>query len=885
MASQAAQPVEVFFSYSHKDEELRDYLATHLIMLKREGVIREWHDRRITAGREWGGEIDARLGSADVILLLVSPDFLASDYCYDVEVERAMHRHEAGEARVIPIILRACDWTRTPFSRLHALPKDAKPVTRWEDRDEALLDIATGIRLAAAELMSDRTAAPPPLGKPTKPVPRLHVPDILRVPFVMRQDREGNDIVERLKAELAPHKNRLIALWGAGGVGKTAIAVESARALIDDFDQRVVWVGADGREDFNLATLLDAVAAQLGHADLRKLSLDSKKEQVHEVLMTAPTLVILDNFETITPEEANHCTEWLLQTAPCSALITTRQHIEGARNIPINPMTLTEAHNLLERLITEVHDQRAFVNFDRERVINTAEANPLVLQWIVGQIDLAQAPEEVLSELAHGEGTAAQRVFDRSYNLPQLAAGGRGVLLALSLFVPSATRSALSEVAGMDNEKNRKRFKEAVKNLSALWLIRTTEDQRLAVEGLTRELTKARLSTDPRSKSFRQRFVSRFRKYTTSHQKPIPSDLNTIEAEMENILAAIDIAFDTKDWRGVMTICDPLKYFFALRGYWDEAIRRGEQAMEAAQSMRDEFSASVFAANTGQIRLDRGEYKEAQRVYKRALDTSKKFAVTVNVVASLIKLATISLTQGDYAEAKRLCEEALESGTKLGNQESVAAALCGIGHVLLEQGQTDEAKRMIQDSLAALESASDQTNRATIVLMLGRVAQSQNDYSEARRCYEEGLELSKKLYNQQAIAASLQLLGALSIDEGDLEGGGNLLDESAVTLRKLGAKYNLAECLESIGILMMKRERFTEAHDSFKEALEIAEASYIPFRIGSVKHSLGLLAERQGDSVRAATWFREAVNIFEEIGADKLRGARQSLKRVEGEPS
>ncbi|MCP3962733.1 MAG: toll/interleukin-1 receptor domain-containing protein [bacterium] len=102
-----AEPaLNVFLSYSHEDEKLREELETHLAPLKRGGQIRTWHDRRIPPGDEWAGEIDDNLELADVVLLLVSPPFIASDYCWDVEVKRATERHEAGEARVIPVILR-----------------------------------------------------------------------------------------------------------------------------------------------------------------------------------------------------------------------------------------------------------------------------------------------------------------------------------------------------------------------------------------------------------------------------------------------------------------------------------------------------------------------------------------------------------------------------------------------------------------------------------------------------------------------------------------------------------------------------------------------------------------------------------------------------------
>ena len=128
------KPLEVFFSYSHRDEKLRDKLAAHLRLLQRQDVITGWYDRKIGAGVEFEGQIDEHLNSAAIILLLVSSSFLDSDYCYDIEMKRAMERHQAGEARVIPVILRDCVWHGAAFGSLEALPKDGKPIMgrAWE---------------------------------------------------------------------------------------------------------------------------------------------------------------------------------------------------------------------------------------------------------------------------------------------------------------------------------------------------------------------------------------------------------------------------------------------------------------------------------------------------------------------------------------------------------------------------------------------------------------------------------------------------------------------------------------------------------------------------------------------------------------------------------
>jgi hypothetical protein len=138
-------PLEVFYSYSHKDENLRYELEKHLAVLRRQGLIVDWHDRRISAGDEWRGEIDAHVRSAHIILLLISADFLASDYCYDVEMKLALDRHEKHAAIVIPIILRPVEWSGAPFAKLQAMPR-GKPITLWPDRDEAIAEVAHAIR-------------------------------------------------------------------------------------------------------------------------------------------------------------------------------------------------------------------------------------------------------------------------------------------------------------------------------------------------------------------------------------------------------------------------------------------------------------------------------------------------------------------------------------------------------------------------------------------------------------------------------------------------------------------------------------------------------------------------------------------------------------------
>jgi hypothetical protein len=201
------QPIEVFYIYAHQDQRLRKRLETHLSAMRQQGIITEWHDRKIVAGTDWKQSIDAHLTTAAVILLLVSPDFLTSDYCYGVEMQRALARHAAGDACVIPVILRPVDWQGTPFAHLQCVPTDAKPVTTWTNRDEAFRNVAMAIRTTIEQLRSH----PSPLPHMQKsdpiqlPVP---TPTLLQAPpsdyrsCVLSYATEDQAFAEKLHADL-----------------------------------------------------------------------------------------------------------------------------------------------------------------------------------------------------------------------------------------------------------------------------------------------------------------------------------------------------------------------------------------------------------------------------------------------------------------------------------------------------------------------------------------------------------------------------------------------------------------------------------------------------------------------------------------------------------
>ena len=153
------KPLGVFCCYARKDQQRLNELRTHLAPLRHQGLVTLWADTDIDAGTEWEKELGLHLNTAHIILLLISPDFIASDYCYNKEMKRALERHERSEARVIPIILRPCAWKKAPFGKLQAMPRDAKPITTWDNSDEAFNDVSERLRDVVEEILAEEEKA------------------------------------------------------------------------------------------------------------------------------------------------------------------------------------------------------------------------------------------------------------------------------------------------------------------------------------------------------------------------------------------------------------------------------------------------------------------------------------------------------------------------------------------------------------------------------------------------------------------------------------------------------------------------------------------------------------------------------------------------------
>jgi hypothetical protein len=300
-------PVKIFFCYAHEDEFLLKQLKRHLKPLQRQGLIDMWYDRDISAGTEWEQEISKRLKEAQIILLLISPDFMYSDYCYGVEMQKALERHAQKEVTVIPIILRPIYWEGT-LGNIQALPTDARPVVDryWHNLDEAFFDVAEGIRKAAEKLISpllpgQNVSLKVPILKPTGATETIALNPKTQESANQKTSYQQffADLLERLKTTrpgiTAATKTQQESFWwfGAGKTGfeftwaftkeglKTGLIInipgnldatkkafdalyEQRAAIEKEFGQSIVWERrSEGKEShillIRLATIVDPV--------------------------------------------------------------------------------------------------------------------------------------------------------------------------------------------------------------------------------------------------------------------------------------------------------------------------------------------------------------------------------------------------------------------------------------------------------------------------------------------------------------------------------------------------------------------------------------------------------------------------------------------------
>ncbi len=699
-------------------------------MLRREKLITTWHSRQVGAGEDLSKALDTHLNSASVILLLVSADFLASNYCYGVEVKRAMERHHSAQsARVIPILLRPVEnWQRAPFGTLQPLPSNGVPITRWSNQDDAFSEVARGIRAALEDLQ--RLAVN---------TPSASFPLIWEVPYPRNQFFTGREeILQRLADTLKPGQPAALsqpqAISGLGGIGKTQLALEYAYHYRASYST-VFWTLADTRESLIASYVTIARRLNLPQQDAQDQML-TVQSTLHWLSTNTNWLLILDNADDLTLLR-----EFLPTAFTGHLLLTTRAQFTGrlATRIEVNTMSQDTGILFLLRRAALLPLPEASLDQAQPENITTARqiyielgGLPLALDqagsyieetqsglpryldlYRVRRTDLLNYHNDLVNDHPEPVATTWSLAFEK---VEQRSAAAADLLRLCAFLQPDAIPEEIITQGTADLDSSLSSFADdpllldkAIAVLGAYSLIsRDNKDNTLSIHRLVQAVLKDSMS-EAKRKEWSLRVVK--------------------------ILDAVFPAVEFRTWQ----LCE----------------RYLPHALACADIVQQEDIMSLDAASllnkVAWYLDDRARYNEAELLYKKSLMIREEQlgGEHPDTATSVNNLAELYRAQGRYEEAEPLYERALKIREQQlgGEHPDTAGSLNNLAALYHELGRIKEAELLFRRALAIRERAlgSEHPDTANSLSWLAFSHQQQQQPDQAQPLYERALAIYERV--------------------------------------------------------------------------------------------------------------------------------------------
>src|SRR6266487_4085585 len=891
--SQPGVPFTIFCSYAHKDEALCRQLQTHLRVLERQGRLFLWHDRLIAAGSEWVKAIDEHLTAASLILLLISPDFLASDSCYAIEMSTALQRQQANQARVIPILLRPVHWQDAPFAYLKALPIDGKPITLWHNRDAAWTNVVTGIHQAINELY--------PLGASTSNA----FPTIWNVPYPRNTFFTGREdllatLVSHLRAYQPAALSQPQAMSGLGGVGKTQLAVEYAYRYAQDYEV-VLWSAADSRETLisgfvELANLLNL--PERNEADQSK----SVAAVKHWLGSHGKWLLILDN-----ADDLSLLNDFLPSVRPGHILFTTRAHALGGLATRIEVGTPTQQIGmllLLRRagllaLDAPLEQAEEADRVGAQQLWQALGGLPLALDQAGAYIEEAQCSvqdylqlfQEQPPELLKQRGGILQDHPDSVYTTLSLSIGAAvqrdaavvDLLRVCALLHPdgipeelfrqgaSHLGSALAPACA-----NLLAWNRLLATVSAYSLLyRQPAEKTLSMHRLVQAVLQDGMP-EPEQAMWTERIIA-----VLKTAFPDPRKHTTWNACERLVPHVLTCTMRTRSWkdphRGLASLLSKTAGYLAKRAQYLEAEPLYQRALHIhEQKLGPKHPQTAHSlVNLATLYREQRRYTEAEAFYQRALQIWEQAqgAEHPDGAYALHGLATLYRERGKYAEAELLCQRALRVREQARGPEhpDVAYPLTDLATLYREQGKYTEAESLYQRALRIRELAHSPEHPQVVYPLTGLATlyREQGRYTEAEPLYKQAVHIWEQVRGPEhpQVAYSLHGLATLYREQGKYAEA-ELLCQRALHIREQaqGPEHpDLAYSLQSLATLYREQGKYAEAELLYRRALRILEQMLGPEypNVARLLTDLAILYRKQGKDVEAEGLYQQALHICE----------------------
>ncbi|MBD2460896.1 tetratricopeptide repeat protein [Oscillatoria sp. FACHB-1407] len=881
-------PLNVFVSYSHRDETFKDELVIHLANLKRQGKIRAWQDRDIEAGTEWDAEIKQQLEAAEIILLLITPQFMASDYCYNLEMQRAIQRHQEGTARVIPIIVKPCDWENAPFSALQVLPKDALPITQWNDRDAAFLNVVQGIRRAVESLhpqpligaiSNSTTASPVPHPSSTPVVASsataqpFHPSISISFSTYDSQTFTGRDEETEHLSGVLQDDCRLLLIHGMTGIGKTALAERLADRFVQP-PMRYVQVILDrgiSSTDFTSGAL--AILAKLDDDTAQQRPDEQLLPHLLQTLERQPCWLQLDSLEALLCQNdrgESHFTDptWLdffeqfltldpSPVAPGSRLVLTSQSL---------PMDWSDRAFRLDNLWYEypLHGLEKSQRIDLFRrhgvtpktsaetdylcaIADYFDGHPLILKMIAG--DIQKRPfngsvETYWRDYYHQRQTQTTLKLARSQEerarhwvrqiLEQLPDLPRQMLQRASVFrrpVPERFYLALLSNTA-DSERD-----AALTVLKSRNLVEEIDfyngELRIQQHNLIREIARTLLKADLPTWQSAERQAAHL--WLTAYT-PAP-DAPTLET-VRGYLEAFDHYCTIEDWNTAQQTAwtrlntpteSYLCWQLGMWGYYREQVLLYTSLLKIARNTGNRQGENVLHG-LGMAYSYLGQYQQAIACHQQYLVIAREIGDRPGEGAVLGNLGGAYDKLGQYQQALECHQQFLAIAREIGDRQYQSNALGGLGNTYYSMKQYEQAIDCHRQSLQIAQELGDRRGEGVAFGNLGLVYDHLGQYQQAIDFHQQCLTVMQSLDDRGGEGAARVNLGGTYLK---MKRYAEALTENQTALtivRETGDRLNEAEALKNLAELHLALGETAIARQYGEQALTLATELGIPLK-------------------------------------------------------
>lgn len=714
------------------------------------------------------------------------------------------------------------------------------------------------------------------------------------------REREAAQVKELLAS------TSLVTLTGAGGSGKTRLALEVAADLLNEFPGGVWLVELASLSDPGL--VVQAVASTLG---VREIPGRSLLDSLIDYVQAKTLLLVLDNCEHLITACAQ-LAETLLRAAPKLRILATSREtlgIQGEATYRVPSLTFPDFTTLPP--VDQLIQYEAIQLFVARAVscqpgFELTEANVNSVAQIVRHLDgiplaieLAAARMKLLSVeqiaqrlgdrfrlLTGGSRTALPRhqtlraAIDWSYEL--LSEAERTVLRRLAVFAGGFTLEAVEAICAGDGVEADWTL-DLVMHLvdkSLVLVVATDGEARYKMLETIREYSRGKLFESGEDAAVRRRYLDWYRDFVKSAETELRGPqqllwLGRLDAEHDNLRAALDASLSAETAESGLHLAGALHHFWVLRGYLSEG-RDWLEGILTWSNGASKLARSQALYGAGVLAFHQGDYARSTALCEESLALCKECGIEPGIALTLTALGNVARSQGDYARASRLFEESLALWREVGDKWGLANVLTQFGTVARSQGDYARARGLFEESLLLWREVGDRWGLATSLAHLGLTNGNQGDYERASALHEESLALRRELGDKVNMGSSLLSLGTVALNLGDYERARELFEESLALRREIGDKVNIAASLGNLGIVAYYQGDYERAVALLQESLELWRKLGAEPGLATALNVLGRVIHAQGDEVHADELFQQSLSLYAKLG--ERRGLAWSLE-------